>query len=108
MFNRELWFNKPQKDEPKPSAPLWPFHKNVEGDPWTSNACRDVTELHYSYDNLKNPGKGGKGADEVDLLDELRSSINKQYGSTREHILGDTYGTTGLKNDYIVNVVYDR
>ena len=65
-----------------------------------------MTKLHYSYADLKKPGKGFKEGEEVDLLDGLRRSINMQYGSMRRNFLGDT-GTIGLENDYIVNVVYD-
>lgn len=108
MLNPNLWFNKRQKKEPHPSDPLWPFYQDTERKPWTSDACRDITKLHYSYDDLEKPEKGRKEAEGVDFLDELRKSINRQYGVARGRVLGDKYGIAGLKNDYIVNVVYDR
>ena len=80
----------------------------TQREPWTSDACRDITKLHYSYDDLKKPKKGRKEAEGADLLDELRRSINRQYGVARGRVLNDKHGIAGLKNDYIVNVVYDR
>ncbi|KAK0515535.1 hypothetical protein JMJ35_001569 [Cladonia borealis] len=107
ILHPDLWFNQPQEDEPKSSDELWPFHINKKGDYWTSDACRDVTKLHYSYADLKKPGEGFKEGEEVDFLDGLRRSINKQYGSMRRRVLGDESGIAGLNRDYIVNVVYD-
>ena len=85
-----------------------PFYRDEKRNPWTSNACRYVSKLQYSYPDLKEPKKAGKEAEGADLLDELRKSINRQYGVARGRVLGDTDGIAGLKNDYIVNVVYDR
>ena len=85
-----------------------PFYRDEKRNPWTSNACRDVSKLHYSYRDLQKTGKGNKEAEDVGFLDELRKSINEQYGSARKRVLDDTYGIAGLGNDYIVNVVYDR
>ena len=65
-----------------------------------------MTKLHYSYLELEKPGEGAIEAEQVDLLDGLRRSINEQYGSTRSNFLGDT-NTTGPQDDYIVNVIYD-
>ena len=107
-LNPKLWFDNPQKDEPKPSDSLMPFYQDEKRNPWTSDACRYVMELHYSYRDLQETEKGGKEVEGVGSLDELRKRINKQYGSARSRMLSDTSGTTGLKNDYIVNVVYDR
>ena len=108
MLHPKLWFNEPQEKEPEPSDPLWPFYKSKDRDAWTSDACRDVTKLHYSYDDLKVPKQGGKEALEVDSLDKLCRSINEQYGSARGYGPGKRYSTTEPEDDYIVNVVYDR
>ena len=80
----------------------------MERKPWTSNACRDITKLHYSYDNLKKPEKGPKEAEGVGFLDELRKGINEKYGLARKKVLKNEFGITELGYDYIVNVVYDR
>ena len=85
-----------------------PFYQDEKRTPWTSDACRDVTKLHYSYRDLQKTEKECKEPQGVGILDELRKSINQQYGLARKKILSDTSGTTGLKNDYIVNVDYDR
>ena len=66
-----------------------------------------MKKLHYSYDDLEKPREGSIEAEKVDVHHGLHRSINKQYGSTRRMVLEDS-NTTGLENDYIVNVVYDR
>ena len=60
-----------------------PFYQDEQRTPWTSDACCDVTKLHYSYRDLQKTEKGGQEPEGLGFLDELRKSINEQYGLAR-------------------------
>lgn len=89
---------------------------------------QDWTSLGYTYDNLAPPPKPANGSDAVQseriLAVEpqsvsvshatvaahhstLKRTLNSLYGNTRKDLL-NAPGIHGLKNDYIINIVYDR
>ncbi|KAM0197862.1 hypothetical protein ACHAPI_004594 [Fusarium lateritium] len=136
----KLWFDKKQSEisnlanlktpnvaDDSETDPLEPFHRkhnDPEKEVWTSEACRDWTDMNYQYDDLavlaeEIVRKYGE-FDEEEYRNELHAHINSLYPATGHLIqsmmeqqnipeglqAGD--GDTGSWNDYIINVVYDR
>ncbi|KIL84922.1 hypothetical protein FAVG1_11792 [Fusarium avenaceum] len=135
-----LWFDKEQSEvsdpvnlktpnvaDDKETDPLEPFHRNdddPEKEVWTSQACRDWTDMNYQYDDLAELAqeivrKRGE-FDEEEYRNELHAHINNLYPATGHLIqsmmkhqnspegLQASYADTEFWNDYIINVVYDR
>ncbi|KAK4694655.1 hypothetical protein P7C71_g2972, partial [Lecanoromycetidae sp. Uapishka_2] len=75
---------------------------------WTSELTRSWTDYGYQYDDLSFPPNPDGTSAAQTSLEELRKSINKRYGVTRRRVLDAQQDIAGLKNDYIVNIVYDR
>jgi tyrosinase len=117
----------PNVADDKETDPLEPFHR-TNNDPekkvWTSQACRDWTDLNYQYDDLADLAedivrKHGE-FDEEEYKNELHAHINNLYPATGQLIqsmiehqntpngLQSSNGDTESWNDYIINVVYDR
>ena len=77
-------------------------------DVWTSERARMWSDLKYQYDDLTTPPAGsGELLGQSDPT-ELRKQINQQYGSLRSKFFDVGEGFKGKKNDYIINLVYDR
>ncbi|KAI6760465.1 hypothetical protein HG530_009325 [Fusarium avenaceum] len=135
-----LWFDKEQSGvsdpvnlktlnvaDDKETDPLEPFHRkdnDPEKEVWTSQACRDWTDMNYQYDDLAELAqeivrKHGE-FDEEEYKNELHAHINNLYPATGHLIqsmmecqnspedLHVSYADTESWNDYIINVVYDR
>ncbi|KAF5672507.1 tyrosinase precursor [Fusarium heterosporum] len=136
----ELWFDKEQSvtsdldnskrqnvADDKETDLLHPFHtkhNDPENEVWTSQACRDWTDMNYQYDDLAELAEelvrsNGK-FDEEAYKNELHAHINALYPGTGNMIqsitehgvdpvgLQASNGDTGSWNDYIINVMYDR
>ena len=134
-LNSNLWFDQPESDDPNPTDPLQPFHYDTQNSTYTSDMVRDWTKFNYTYDNLVPPTQPSDGSDAVQpqmLLavqpqpavqhaqsvpvhhaisavhqSTLKRTLNGLYGNTRKDLL-NAPGIHGLKNDYIINIVYDR
>lgn len=101
-------------------APLDPFHQDDENTSWTSNACQDwKASLNYDYDDLAVPdapsdaarsaadSTSETAAESTDLR-ALKRKINQKYGGL-QHAVGDSEDISGAKkNDYVINIKYDR
>lgn len=82
---------------------LTPFHRDSNGTPWTSFDVKDTEPLGYSYDVLHH--RSGQERDRY--LSGLRKAINERYGQVRKE-LSKFPKLKGKKNDYVVDVIYDR
>jgi hypothetical protein len=127
-----MWFAPGSPTRPgKGFAPLNPFHQDTAGTPWTSNACRNWrTSLKYDYDDFTVPGPPADSAaappvtppavlslatdstsasppDVLRDLSALKRRINEKYGIARRE-LNRSPGIDGHKNDYVINIIYDR
>lgn len=88
------------------NSPLTPFHKNTNGDFWTSNQVRDWKVFKYTYPEFAN-SDGSTGA--------IQSAINKLYGpgatatagSSKRTAEPQTYGedTYSEENDVVDGTV---
>ncbi|KAF4222006.1 hypothetical protein CNMCM5878_007558 [Aspergillus fumigatiaffinis] len=108
-LNADKWFDKTLEDDdsnPKLEN-LTPFHRNAEGQVYSSNSTRDFTKLGYTYPELVNTN-----------TDELKKVIRDKYGDsvtvlkakpmqTNEGRLVDGIEDRHFK-DYIINAEYDR
>lgn len=133
-LNWDLWFNDQQSGDPSPSDDLVPFHIDTQGNTYNSEMTRDWTKLNYQYDVLvPRPAPTGEtGAEglvqpvmeaqgilapqavrhEVSqppkhLVSDLKRTLNSRYGNTRKDLF-NAPSVDGRKNDYIINIVYDR
>jgi tyrosinase len=124
-----MWFDSPEPDDPTPGDPLQPFHFDTRNGAYTSDMVRDWTKLNYTYDVLvpapepvedegilAKPAPSVAGQERLAIavqpssgrtLSHLRRTINNQYASTRKSLI-DAPEIHGRKNDYIINIVYDR
>jgi tyrosinase len=127
-------FSIAQGTRNKPSDPLRPFHKDEAGTYWTSNDCRDVTPLGYTYPGLEKWRYTASGTyDRESHLKAVRKDLNRKYNSARiaalkSHLTADP-GKNGSAlmsmqmllqvpkavikevttiDDYIINVIYER
>ncbi|KAL9087730.1 MAG: hypothetical protein Q9165_006497 [Trypethelium subeluteriae] len=136
-LNWRLWWDKPEPPssppnvpDPLPTACLEPFHTKDHGDPakdvWTSERCRDWTELHYQYDSLvpKPTAILPDGTlNEDQYKTDLASYINARYEhtitlvkhikesdaiQTPDGLLKAAHDDQLVWEDYIINVQYDR
>lgn len=110
-LNPKLWFDQPQPSDPAPTSDLEPFHVDDHNTTYTSNSVKDWTKLNYTYDTLASlTAKAHQGVAQPDVqhhLPGLRRSVVQRYGNTRR-ALAKAPGIEGRKNDYIINVTYDR
>ena len=124
----------PQNPDPNPTDPLQPFHYDTQNSTYDSNMVKDWTIFNYTYDTLSplsQPGSDLATAQPEMLLaaqsahavqphgvsvshaisavhhSTLKKTLNSKYGNTRKDLL-NAPGIHGLKNDYIINIVYDR
>ncbi|KAF2200495.1 Di-copper centre-containing protein [Delitschia confertaspora ATCC 74209] len=88
-------------DDQTNKGPLVPFHKDEERTFYTSEDVRAWTDLNYSYDWAFHPHPGAANNSEI-----IRH-INETYGHHRRELLNGPQ-ISGTKNDYVINVVYDR
>ena len=67
----------------KPLDPLRPFHKNFDGDYWTSADAREVTALDYTYPELEKwKYVNGDGSYDRDMhISALHEYLNRNYNS---------------------------
>ena len=108
LFNPDKWFADP-KDSENGGTPLQPFHTDASSSTWTSDLCRQIEDLNYTYRDLAFPPKPDDSGDvEGENLAKLRRHINLLYGTTRKALLNDGKDTKGNQNDYLINIVYDR
>jgi len=126
-LNPDMWYEVASRG----TRPLTPFHRDSKRDFWTSNACRDWKVFNYDYDDVSQspqpqspqppqpqfgvsfiaappaaPHAAASAVNKVDIP-ALKKSINDRYGRIR-HALRQSPHIGGRKNDYIVNVIYDR
>lgn len=126
-------------DESHPDTPhddLRPFHKNSEGDYWTSQGVREVTKLGYTYPGLEKWkfAKPDGSYDRQKHIRELNKQLNIHYNSGRaaaekseltsnpgeapdvplmslnslqQVTKQDPMDLIGI-HDYVVNVVYEK
>ncbi|KAH7130414.1 hypothetical protein B0J11DRAFT_602761 [Dendryphion nanum] len=77
-------------DEPTDgNTPLYPFHKNAQGDFWTSNDIRDISKLGYTYPELlNNPTPESLKAKITELYYDKPNTLlhRRQEGNTTETI----------------------
>ena len=107
ILNPKKWFHP--SDRLNGDTPLQPFHVDVSSNTWTSDLCKYTRDLNYTYDDLAFPPKPElSGTVEDEYLAKLRKHINSLYGTTRKALLNDGIDTEGNKNDYLINIVYDR
>jgi hypothetical protein len=131
-LNPTLWFNQPDPDpqnpDPEPTDPLTSFHYDTQNSTYTSDMVQNWTRFGYTYDNLVPPSKPASESDAVQLErllavqpqsvsvshataaahhSTLKRTLKGLYGNTRKDLL-NAPGIHGLKNDYIINIVYDR
>ena len=124
-LNPSLWFDQPESDDPSPTDPLEPFHYDTHNSTYDSNMVKDWTKFNYTYDNLSQPASGSTNGQPETLLaaqpqshsathstnishhSTLKRALNSQYGNTRRDLL-HAPEIQGRKNDYIINIVYDR
>lgn len=72
--------------------------------------ARDWKKWNYQYDSLEPPQASFNDDGELNrdlYLPGLKKSLNEKYSDTRHELLRDPH-IDGNKNDYIVNIVYDR
>jgi tyrosinase len=124
-LNSTLWFDQPESDDPSPKDPLEPFHYDTQSSTYNSDMVRDWTRFNYTYDGLPQPVTRSGDAQPAMILaaqsqiastspstnishhSTLNRAINGQYGNTRKDLL-HAPEIQGRKNDYIINIVYDR
>lgn len=107
-LNWNLWFDKPQPNDPSPSDALKPFHYDTQNGNWDSDRSRDWRKLNYQYDDLKDMPAGVPPPSAY--VAQLQAAMNKLYPSTSSALAGTIYNLEDGKSfdDYIINVVYDR
>jgi tyrosinase len=93
-----------------PQTPLAPFHKNSQGDCFTSDDVKNWMKLGYSYpelqpwlDEYKTDGK----FDEAKYTAAIRKQLTALYRPPTSPIVAGLLDDS-LKSDIIVNVTYDR
>ncbi|MCJ1463962.1 hypothetical protein MMC07_002572 [Pseudocyphellaria aurata] len=109
-LNPDKWFDAPLKSDTKPTDHLNPFHYDKNSHSWDSNRARDWTHSNYQYDTLEPPKSVYNEHGELnrDLwIAELRRILNEKYSNTRHELLSSPR-IEGNKNDYIINILYDR
>ena len=99
----DKFFDSPQSKDIGRGEHLRPFHRDNNRTPWTSNDAEKTEPLGYSYDVLHHRS-GQKGEQ---YLPGIRKAINERYGQTRKELFKFP-SLNGKKNDYIVDVIYDR
>ena len=119
----------------KPQDPLRPFHKNVDGDYWTSADAREVTALGYTYPELEKWKyvKDDGSYDRAKHIGALSKYLNHNYNSAwtaakKAKLTGDPGESDGVElasmasltartksdsanfeiDDYVVNVIYEK
>ena len=93
-----------------PTSPLAPFHKDEYGECWDSNSCRDIQELGYAFEELRDwlPKYHASGKfDRPAYCEDIRKSLNDKY-SWANSTLRRLRGTKPEYNEYILNVRVDR
>ncbi|KAL3471608.1 hypothetical protein BJX99DRAFT_266607 [Aspergillus californicus] len=67
-----------------PTTPLRPFHKDVEGNYWTSEEVRDFRALGYNYPELHPVKPGSQGAFDAEAYKtKLFEGVTLKYGVSR-------------------------
>ena len=84
--NAKAWFQpsapNAQVPDPKPTAGLPPFHKDSQGNLYTSNDLKKWTNLHYDYDVLaRKPNET-----DADYLQRMTNYVNT-YASTAPAVI---------------------
>ena len=119
----------------RPQDILRPFHKNSQGDYWTSADVREVTTLGYTYPSLEKwkYTKSNGTYDKERHVDEIKRRLNMAYNSAwsaaeKAELSADPGQPDGLSlmslnrlqevtkrepidltiNDYVVNVIYEK
>jgi hypothetical protein len=134
-LNSNLWFDQPEPGDPKSTDPLELFYYDTQNSTYTSDMVKDWTTFNYTYDNLVPPTQpsSGSGTVQPEMLlavqpqpavqsahsvsvshaisathhETLKRTLNGLYGNTRKGLLSAP-GIHGQKNDYIINILYDR
>jgi len=88
-------------DNDSATGPLEPFHTDTNGTLFTSNNVKQITDWNYSYSAF--PTTSGPKEDLIKM-------INHKYGNGMQHVVGRAVKDEipGAKNDYIINVLYNR
>ncbi|KAI4599576.1 hypothetical protein KJ359_002023 [Pestalotiopsis sp. 9143b] len=117
-LNPDLWFDRLEPGENKPTDPLLPFHKDTSGTVHTSNSVREFNNLGYDYAECV-PNKQSRNSsgsiNQQEYAKQIRASIMRLYPSTaqiaRENIEMPGLAKTDERkqfHDYVINVIYDR
>lgn len=98
----DKFFDSPGSGETE-QEDLTPFHSDSNRTPWTSNNAKTTEPLGYSYDVLHHRS----GQKDGPYLSGIRKAINERYSQIRKQVLKFP-DLPGKKNDYVVDVIYDR
>lgn len=77
-------------DGADPTADLWPFHMNQNGDHYNSNEIRDWRRLGYTYPGLEkwlDQNKKNGQFDEETYMTRIRSQMDTLYSTTAHAVL---------------------
>ncbi|PKX95965.1 tyrosinase [Aspergillus novofumigatus IBT 16806] len=106
FLNADKWFDNTWGDDRDPALKnLKPFHKNTEGEIYSSDGARDFTKLGYTYPELVNTNIdklkrviSSKYGNSVTVLKEMKTTEGRLVDGVEEHYF----------NDYLINIEYDR
>ncbi|KAF8534625.1 common central domain of tyrosinase-domain-containing protein [Trichophaea hybrida] len=107
-LNPDKWFDQPLSGDPQPTDVLQPFHIDTKGTTYNSNMIRDWKALGYQYDTLMPPLHVLDATGQLDrdsYLSHLKRHLNERYSNKEKDRPGNI---DGHKNDYIINIIYDR
>jgi tyrosinase len=107
-LNPDNWFDQPLPGDPQPTDALQPFHIDTEGTTYNSNMIRDWKALGYQYDTLMPPLHVLDATGQLDqdsYLSHLKRHLNERYSNKEKDRPGNI---DGHKNDYVINIIYDR
>lgn len=102
-LNPEKFFDNHQSGDLFPKDALAPFHRDTNRTAWNSDDARHTEPWNYSYDTLHHE----PGQKNADYLSDIRKTINELYGQSRKDLF-QFPNIHGKKNDYILNIIYDR
>jgi hypothetical protein len=98
-LNSTHWFDNPfTQDDEKSTTELDPFHKQG-GASYISDDVRDIEQqLNYTYPDYPKE------------IDQLKIWVNKTFGDHRSDILQlkKDGKVKGLRNHFVVNLIYSR
>ena len=114
-----MWFADGEGDgkDPGPGSGISPFHSDINGTLYNSNATRDWTKLRYDFDILAPQGSEKRG--DAAYIERITKWIDDNYGNTqqilmqvpKDDILADGAPALSHKEvypDYLANIIYDR